>query len=544
MFGAVSTWDVGQVSAQTTGQSTELPNQNDTNLPGGAPDQTNVTAIPSVNVPNSCKVPTGEFAECPSTYYKFDYIGKKASVTDVSSLFQEGFHQGFTFFLNLIWYAYTILIYAVIYVFTFSYRLELMTDFSNSMQSVLGQSDSLIWGGVFPWLAGVVALVVLWKFIRRHNQDGFSLLFRNILIVTCASYFFTQIPTVVSKVSDVTGKVSDYTLAGFLSITPKNENSTITEAQIEQEQKNAIQKVSSALWSEFYYKPYLVLQFGSIEAGQKYVGQLFSYGADADHKRREWFTGYNEETEQQTGAKYVDYETGVAQSDEFKMATSAGVMKRFGYSIFILLMGISFAVMLFVFSWKLLHWFFLAIGRVLLLVVPVLFSMIPGRSLGDVTHWLWQILYAFFMRVLLASILGIAITLFVVIQGVSITDGGEFSYLVTFVMRSILILASFMATWTIMKEIQWQLQGLVGLEIAQPNWSDLWNGVRTIWRRGSQEEKIDLSLLTHKGISIVAIASAQKRSGVRAWIEQWKKGRAIRRQSSLSKTPPQERVNE
>ncbi|SFX12749.1 hypothetical protein SAMN04487866_101631 [Thermoactinomyces sp. DSM 45891] len=504
------------------------------------------TPTPSTNVPNACTQPTGEFAECPSTYFKFDYIGKKVSASDTSSLFQEGFQQGFTFFLNLVWYGYTIFIYAVIYILTFSYRLELMTNMAGSMKDVLGKSDSFLWGGILPWLVGLVVLVALWKFLRRRNQEGVSLLVRNLLILTCASYFFTQIPAVVSQISNITGKASDYTLAGFLSLTPEKDKSASnpTKEQVEKTKKDAIQKVSSALWAEFYYKPYLVLQFGSVEAGQKNIGQLFSYGGDVDSKRTEWFTGYNEDTNQQTGTKYVDYEKGIAQSEEFKMVTSAGVMKRFGYSFFILLMGISFAVLLFLFSWKLLHWFFLAVGRVLLLLIPVVFSTIPGRSLRDITRWLWQILYALFMRVLFAALLGIAITLFVVIQGIPITDDGEFSYLVTFLMRNVLVLASFLAVWKIMKEIQVQLQGLVGVEISQPNWITLWKNVRAYWNRGTREEKINLPLMTSEGTSVIALSSAQKRFSIGARMKQWKKKRAIRKQDSLSEAPPPRHIDE
>lgn len=498
---------------------------------------------------SSCSNPTGKFAECPSSYYKFDYVGKNVNATDISSLFQEGYHQGFTFFLNLVWYAYTIFIYAVIYVFRFSYDLDVMKDLTDPVQGVMNQTNSLIWGGVFPWMAGLAGIIVIWKFLRHKKREGFLLLFRNLSIVICASLFLTQMPTVVEKVSHYTGKLSDYTLSGFLSITPEQSSTSkstpqnLTKQQLQEKENQAIERISSALWSEFYYKPYLVLQFGSIENGEKYVGQLFSYGQDADSKRKEWFTGFNEQSSQQTGAKYVDYDTGVAQTDEFKMVTSAGITKRFGYSLFIMLFGIGFSAFLVIFSWKLIKWFFLALGRTLLLVVPLVISMWPSRSFRDVYHWLFQIGYAFFMRILLACVLGIGVTLFVMIQGLFISTGGEFGWLITYMIRTLLAIAGFVAIWTLMKEVQRQLEEIIGVEFQEPNFVAVFDWIRKRLKR-RPTVKIQLGSTLEVGGSIASLPEAHRKRSLINWLYKYKIHRKIKKNQSLAKSEITMSVND
>jgi hypothetical protein len=367
---------------------------------------------------------------------------------------------------------------------------------------VLGRSETFIWESLFAFLFVISFIYVLVKFLQLQRKEGYMILFRNIVIVAFASFFLSNIPVFVENVSKGTALVSDYILAGFLSVAPEDKKQK-TQGQnlnelAKQQKKRAVDMVSDTLWSKFYFEPYLVLEFGSVETGKKYVNQLFNYGKD-DHKlRQEWFWA--------DPAK-VDPETGIATSNEFKMVTDAGMREKFIYELIIISLGGVFSIFLVIFCWKILKWFFIGIGRALFSVFALLFAMWPERSFRDVVNWILSTGFAFFMRIFLTCVLAIGLTIFAVLQNIELKQvDQENEFLVTIVTRGLLSIASFVAIWMVMKEVQAQMEGLVGVGAREPNASDFMNTSKVAGRgmviAGSSFVKGGWELL--KGTSDVA----------------------------------------
>ncbi|WP_093291885.1 hypothetical protein [Thermoactinomyces sp. DSM 45892] len=454
--------------------SISLAADRDPNKLPGAEEQKKRIDLHNNPAPTGCQVPIGKFEECPSSYFKLDYVGKDVGTFDVEGYMEEGINEAFTFIMDLLWSLYTLIVYTVIYFYKFfSVGLSKVVTFADSAKKVLDKSETYLWIPISAWLFTISFIVVVYRFFQGRKTEGYMLLLRNVAIIAFASVFLQFMPTVIKTSANMAETLSNSVLVGFMSddktedTRPDNEkmrdyqrwNKLSAEEKVKEEKKEAeetsIDRVADFLWTQLYFKPYLVLEFGSVENGQKNIGPLFTYGKDNSEDRKDWFRGKGDNNTEKVTDK------GKAQPG-FEMVTESHMGKRFSYGTVTSLVSIVLCIMLFWYCVQSAKYYYYGVALSMFAIIPLMKAMWYNRNLSELTGWILKIGFAFFMRVIMSLLLAVCLLLFKIMSDVKIDSGGDYGWLMDFVIKNVLTVILFYSLYLVMKESKQQLGELVG----------------------------------------------------------------------------------
>ncbi|MFD1394200.1 hypothetical protein ACFQ40_00045 [Kroppenstedtia eburnea] len=425
-------------------------------------------------LPLGCENPTGNFGECPSAFFQLDYVGKDVEISDGWEWVKEGGRWFFMYlFINGVWQFWTIWWNLIGNIFLFAYGgLNLFSELRVVLEGVLDKMETYVFGSLYLWFFVISFIVVLIKFLKGNRTQGYTILFRNVAIVALAGYLVSLVPVYAEKSYEASSVLSDYILLGLLKVSENDPaiEEQITREEVSQGREDAVKRVLNQLNQELYYKPYLVLQFGTVKNGEKYIGEFFKYGKTDEEKRVEWFTAYNKEREEKYPKRkvFVDHKSGQAKESGFEMVTAQGFFKRLGYLGFIVVCGVAILVVICYYVWKMIKWFFIGFGRSLVFVWYLLMAMVSRSGSKKITDWGLGTTFAFFMKVILAMVLGILITIYTILRDFEVEAAGEFSWMVAYGTRTLLVLGAFVAIWIVSKQIKAEAEELMGPAAREP----------------------------------------------------------------------------
>jgi hypothetical protein len=222
------------------------------------------------------KVNYGDYKD-KSVYYHLDYIDPteledeewydkfrvfKNLTEGVVGFFYNILHQIFVVFPFTLIKAFT---NAMIWIFNKTYEVNfvdtIVSEIASSIQNIAGISGNNFKStGLFGGLLGIVCLIIaiyaLYQLIvNRASITAFSGLLKSLTALVLALVFFSNYSTIISGLNKLSVEASGLIVSGSITVNDKGNISNDT----------ALDQMNSALWDVFVHKPYLMLQYGTMD---------------------------------------------------------------------------------------------------------------------------------------------------------------------------------------------------------------------------------------------------------------------------------------
>jgi hypothetical protein len=310
--------------------------------------------------------------------------------------------------------------------------------------------------------AGFLGMVFL--FGRGEDRSAFNVFVSMFTILCLAPVIFTFWPGFMKQVNEVATYTSGQVLTQMVEVPTLNENGNRSLVFKEQgsssgrwfrseklnrmvEIRKSIHAVDDSLWKAFVYEPYLTLNFGDRALGEKHFEALMSKGTNKNERRVY--------LEKQGG---IDSD-GIAKNKQFEIFTADGVKKRMKYVFSATLLSFLPVFALTAFSFVVIYWTLLAVGRAVLMVVHFLLSFWPGYGVSNAAHYLYSTIAALLMKIFYSIVLAVFLRIWI-----AFNDPGRFPGL-NLGGKVILIFLTLWAFWRAVVELRekvMQVRGIFG----------------------------------------------------------------------------------
>jgi hypothetical protein len=315
--------------------------------------------------------------------------------------------------LDSAFYLYMWLVEFGIRLVNWVFDIDLGNQLIAIVEEVMPLLRSSVWDE-FWYLAfsiGFLGMVIL--FGRGDNRSSFNVFVALFTIICLAPVFFKFWPGIMKQVNEVATYTSGKILNQMIetpdekqNISPLKQNNRSPWIQSENlhrrvEIRQSIHAVDDSLWKAFVYEPYLTVNFGDKALGEKHFEALMAKGTDTEERKKYL---------KQVGG--ID-ESGKTEKEEFKIFTDEGIKQRMKYSFSALLLSALPLITLAVFSFCVLFWTLLAIGRAILMVVQFLLSFWPGYGLQNAAYYLYSTVAALAMKVFYSIVLAVFLRIWI-----------------------------------------------------------------------------------------------------------------------------------
>lgn len=323
--------------------------------------------------------------------------------------------------LDTVFYGYMWLVEFGIRLVNWAFDMGIADQLISIVQEVIPLLKTTVWDKFWylMFAAGFLGMVLL--FGRGEDRNAFNVFVSMFTILCLAPVFFTFWPGFMKQVNEVVTYTSGKILSQMvevptvesngnrsLAFKQPEDNNDLTRSPLDPnitwvhseelnhmvEIRRSIHAVDDSLWKAFVYEPYLTINFGDRELGEKYFDALMSKGTNVD-ERREYLE------------KVGGIQDGKTDNEQFQIFTADGVKKRMKYLFSSTMLALLPLFTMAVFSFVVLFWTLFAIGLALLMVVHFLLSFWPGYGLSNTAHYLYRTIAALVMKVFYSIILAV-----------------------------------------------------------------------------------------------------------------------------------------
>lgn len=375
-------------------------------------------------------------------YYNIDYI-------DTTELEEEdeGFFDRFNVFSNLkgdaVGFIYNLIhkifiefpffllktgTTATIWLFNKIYEVNfvnsIVKEISFSIQSMAGISNGSfkttgLFGGFLGIITMSVAIYTLYQFIvKKASISAFSGLIRSLIALVMALAFFTNYSTIINGMNTLSVETSKLIISGSMKVNDKGNISN----------ESAQKEMNAALWDTFVQKPYLMLQYGSMDEssiGKTRIKELLKLKPDTEDR--------------------YDYVQKEVTDKKNEMMTREKIMERGGILVIATLADFVNSIPIIILAFALL--FFQFWFTALAMIAPFVFvwSAFPNQF-KVLTRYLLELITPLVLKVGLSVIALFVFSLTSLLSDVSmktINTDGLLSYIFLVFMESILLFTIF-----------------------------------------------------------------------------------------------------
>lgn len=208
---------------------------------------------------------------------------------DIEDKFVDGYYYSYFFLIQFGFQFNLFMTNVMIGVLNSAYDTNiinaLVDKVDDTIKSIAGISNGKfnskgLFGGFLGIITVTVAIYTLYQVVvKRASISAFSGLLKSLVALTVSLWFFTNYPTIIKGLNTITVQASGLILSGSMKV---EKNGNINDVTIKE-------KMNDNIFNVFVHKPYLMLQYGTIDQskiGNDRVLSLLSKKPDSD-KRKE-----------------------------------------------------------------------------------------------------------------------------------------------------------------------------------------------------------------------------------------------------------------
>lgn len=388
---------------------------------------------------------------------RIDYVGREEP-DGITEHMEERMYEFINMILNFLWWLYMINVEMTIRMVNWAFSKELTNDLIDLLPSLLPAMESSIWE--YLWKLGaavsVLGAIILWAYGR--TQKMVSTMVGLLLILAIAPIVFQYLPAWLKTVNDVSTELSGRIMVTMVKadhskyVSQKDEDEYLKardgfydaerNKKIMEEYRNkttlaGIEAVDDAIWKSLVYEPYLFINFVHKDIGEEHIDNLILKNEEERVKYfREWIGGDGKVKDGEENEKFIFFtrEWFIAKAALFFFVVLVSFVPSFA------LLGFSFVV---------LYWTGVAIGRAIMGVIHFVLALWPGYGFSEVGNWMYQTFAALIMKLFYSIVLSIFLAIWILIQ-----PGGEALPSLGLIGRVIVVVFLLVGFWSAVEAIR------------------------------------------------------------------------------------------
>lgn len=298
---------------------------------------------------------------------------------------------------------------------------------TSTVQSIAGISggnfgSTGLFGGFLGIITVVIGLYTLYQFVvKRASISAFSSLLKSLVALVLALGLFSNYTTIINGLNTLSVETASLIISGSARVTS---DGNIVSSDSAQNQMN------SALWDTFVHRPYLMLQYGTMDEskiGKSRIRSLLMEEPESEDR-------YNKVKEE-------------IESKNNKMMTRGKMLERFGILIVAFTVAVINVIPVLIFAFGLLFFQFWFTAMAMIAPFVLIWSAFPNQF-SVLTRYLLELITPLVLKVGVAVLALIVFSLTGIVSSVSMnianTNGGLLGFILAGVAQSVLFFTLFL----------------------------------------------------------------------------------------------------